>query len=109
MGDAVVALNVSGREFRVLRSTLMSLPGPLAVLAGGAFPTTADADDRPYVECDPDLFPYIINYLRRRRAFLPPDFSRWEELRVEFDFYSFELPPDAAELQQQQEAARQAL
>eukprot|EP00665_Eupelagonemidae_sp_cell47_P010221 gene10221-946_t len=90
-----MTLNVGGRDYRLLRSTLAACEGPLAVVARADIPPAADERGHPYIDGDPELFRYVVNYLRRRRAFVPAGFSRWAELRAEFDFFALPFPDDA--------------
>eukprot|EP00662_Eupelagonemidae_sp_cell21_P003291 gene3291-52924_t len=101
--DRMVSISVGGKD------TLASHGGMLKGIAEGSVPSTADASGRPILECDPDLFKYVANFLRRGKAFLPPEFALWDELRAEFDFLGLPFPQDAQNAQQGvQEAKREA-
>eukprot|EP00662_Eupelagonemidae_sp_cell21_P033368 gene33368-24052_t len=67
----------------------------LAGIADGSIPCDAG---RPFLECDGDLFLHVVNFLRRGKAFVPADFSRWEELHADLPF-----PEDATAVEQAQQ------
>mmetsp|Transcript_73995 Transcript_73995/g.207703 ORF Transcript_73995/g.207703 Transcript_73995/m.207703 type:complete len:192 (+) Transcript_73995:55-630(+) len=68
-----VKFNVGGRVFEVLREPTLSLhPGTL-------LSTLADehsGDDPIFVEANPELFPYILEYLRSRSIHIPLTVSK---------------------------------
>ena len=73
-GSGPIKLNVSGREMDIARSTLLTVKDSLlaAKFSGNA---PLDTKGRVFLDRDPDIFNYMINYLRSDRKELPQDVS----------------------------------
>jgi hypothetical protein len=67
-----ITINVGGRRFTTLRSTLTGQSSFFAGLLSGAWPEQAcQINGEPFVDANPDLFDHVLNYLRRS---FPPIF-----------------------------------
>lgn len=68
-----VKFNVRGRVFEVLREPTLSLhPGTLM----STLAEEHSGDDPVFVEANPELFPYILEYMRSRSIHIPLTISR---------------------------------
>lgn len=69
----VLALNVGGTHFDVLRATLTCIPGLLATKFGGEWDKSLprDATGRFFLDEDPELFCELVRYLRDYNRSLP--------------------------------------
>ncbi|XP_043927727.1 potassium channel regulatory protein [Protopterus annectens] len=84
----VVNLNVGGVKYATLNSTLRKYPGSkLARLAEGNDADFRLINGQVFVDRDGDLFRYFLDYLRTGQLSLPSDFSEYERLIREADFY----------------------
>jgi len=63
MDTEIVKLNVGGKGFMTLKSTLMNSPWFVALLSG-KFKTEKINKDVYFIDRDPDIFPAVLNYLR---------------------------------------------
>lgn len=69
--SSVIDLNVGGRYFTTLLSTLTKDPDSmLAAMFSGRHPVSKDKDGRYFIDADGDVFSHIIEYLRFQK--LPP-------------------------------------
>ena len=96
MGDAVVTLNVGGIVHTTTRSTLSKFPDSmLGALMSGKFPVTQDENGHIFIDRDGAIFRHILNFLRSTRLALPSDFTDYDLLLVEADFYQINPLIDA--------------
>ncbi|KAJ6659662.1 hypothetical protein lerEdw1_018631 [Lerista edwardsae] len=83
----VVILNVGGLKFTTWPSTLQQFPeSRLARMLGGNDREFRLVNGQFFVDRDGVLFSYILDFLRTRQ-FLPSDFSDYQRLQREADFY----------------------
>ncbi|XP_063813118.1 potassium channel regulatory protein [Pseudophryne corroboree] len=85
----VITLNVGGMKFSTLTSTLMRIPeARLAHILDGSDQDFKIVNGQYFVDRDGTLFSYILDYLRTSRLTLPSDFSDYERLQREAEFYN---------------------
>lgn len=61
----VVELNVGGTIFQTFRSTLVKFPDSMiAAMFSGRHPLARDKEGRPFLDRNPELFVYVLEYLR---------------------------------------------
>ncbi|CAD2222260.1 hypothetical protein AGDE_01526 [Angomonas deanei] len=86
-GKEPIALTVGGRLYMTTKQVLRpygDTPLFSPMLAGREKPL----DDGSYfVDGDPDLFRYILNYMRYKKLLLPDNFAEWELLEEELQHY----------------------
>ena len=82
--DHVIAIDVGGRVFKVLRPTIMKYPeSTLAlVLAGKDLQNLVIVDKTYFFDRNPDYFAVVLDYMRNGKLFLPPNLSR-EQMTAE--------------------------
>ncbi|XP_040514556.1 potassium channel regulatory protein [Gallus gallus] len=96
----VVALSVGGVRFVTRPCTLLQFPeSRLARMLGGDDPEFKLVNGEFFVDRDGALFSYIMDFLRTLQVSLPADFSDFQRLRREAEFY--ELYPLAELLGQE--------
>lgn len=59
-----IGLNVGGKIFYTSKSTLTSQEGFFTTLFSSSIPTETDNDGNIWIDRDPEIFPYILNFLR---------------------------------------------
>ncbi|XP_071990604.1 potassium channel regulatory protein [Engystomops pustulosus] len=96
----VITLNVGGMKFSTMTSTLLRLPeSRLARMLDGSDPDIRIVNGQYFVDRDGALFSYILDYLRTSQLTLPSDFSDYERLQREAEFY--QMPSLAEKLGQE--------
>ncbi|XP_068021404.1 potassium channel regulatory protein [Melanerpes formicivorus] len=96
----VVALNVGGVRFVTLASTLLRFPDcRLAQMVSSDGREAGLVSGELFVDRDGTLFSYILDFLRTLQVSLPPDFSDYQRLQREAEFYG--LSPLADLLKQE--------
>ncbi|XP_033001448.1 potassium channel regulatory protein [Lacerta agilis] len=84
----VSILNVGGVKFTTWRSTLQQFPeSRLARMLGGNDLECRLVNGQFFIDRDGVLFSYILDFLRTRQLSLPCDFSDYQRLQREADFY----------------------
>ncbi|XP_073518788.1 potassium channel regulatory protein [Phyllobates terribilis] len=84
----VITLNVGGMKFTTLPSTLLRFPeSKLAHMLDGSDRDFRIVNGQYFVDRDGTLFSYVLDYLRTSQLTLPSDFSDYERLLREADFY----------------------
>ncbi|NXJ14860.1 KCNRG protein, partial [Odontophorus gujanensis] len=100
-GREVITLSVGGVRFVTRPRTLLQFPeSRLARMLGGDDPEFKLVNGEFFVDRDGALFCYIMDFLRTLQVSLPTDFSDFQRLRREAEFY--ELYPLADLLGQEQ-------
>ncbi|KAG9491853.1 hypothetical protein GDO78_000383 [Eleutherodactylus coqui] len=95
----VITLNVGGMKFSTLTSTLLRFPeSKLVHMLDGSDQDFRIINGQYFVDRDGTLFNYILDYLRTAQLTLPSDFSDYERLQREAEFY--QLPSLAEQLGQ---------
>jgi hypothetical protein len=61
-------LNIGGRRFEVLRSTLMK-SGALSDMISGTLLWAAEPDGSYFLDTDPDAFEHVLRFMRRPSIF----------------------------------------
>lgn len=83
-GD-IVHLNVGGHRFSTSRQTLTVVPDTFfTALLSGRIPTLKDETEALFIDRDPRLFSYILNYLRNRSVSLHPNALSWKRTDSNF-------------------------
>ncbi|XP_056416340.1 potassium channel regulatory protein [Hyla sarda] len=96
----VITLNVGGMKFTTLTSTLLRFPeSKFAHLLDGSDRDFRIVNGQYFVDRDGTLFNYILDYLRTSQLTLPSDFSDYERLQREAEFY--QIPSLAEQLGQE--------
>ncbi|XP_075054066.1 potassium channel regulatory protein [Mixophyes fleayi] len=84
----VITLNVGGLKFSTLTSTLMRVPeAKFTRMLDGSDQDFKIVNGQYFVDRDGTLFSYILDYLRTSQLTLPSDFSDYERLQREAEFY----------------------
>ncbi|NXC45699.1 KCNRG protein, partial [Penelope pileata] len=84
----VVALSVGGVRFVTRAATLLQFPGSrLARMLSGDDQEFKLVNGEYFVDRDGALFSYIMDFLRTLQVSLPADFSDFQRLRREAEFY----------------------
>ncbi|KAM4701008.1 potassium channel regulatory protein [Discoglossus pictus] len=84
----VVTLNVGGMKFSTYPSTLLKFPeSRLAHMLDGSDRELRIVNGHCFVDRDGSLFGYILDYLRTSQLTLPSDFSDYDRLQREAEFY----------------------
>ncbi|XP_018425010.1 PREDICTED: potassium channel regulatory protein [Nanorana parkeri] len=87
----VVTLNVGGTKFTTFASTLQRFPDSrLAHMLDGGDRDFRLVNGQYFVDRDGSLFSYILDYLRTSQLTLPSDFSEYERLQREAEFYQLQ-------------------
>ncbi|XP_063300910.1 potassium channel regulatory protein [Pelobates fuscus] len=87
----VVTVNVGGTKFTTFPSTLMRFPeSRLAHMLDGSDREFRIVNGQVFVDRDGTLFSYILDFLRTSQLSLPPDFSDYERLQREAEFYQLQ-------------------
>lgn len=86
--DHVIAIDVGGRVFKVLRPTVMKYPeSTLAlVLTGKDLQNLVIVDKTYFFDRNPDYFAVVLDYMRNGKLFLPPNLSQ-EQMLAEAVFW----------------------
>lgn len=96
MCDSVITLNVGGVLYTTTKSTLSKYPDSmLGAMISGKFPMTKDQHGHLFIDRDGQIFRHILNFLRSTRLALPTQFSDYDLLLVEADFYQISPLIDA--------------
>ncbi|XP_078088227.1 putative potassium channel regulatory protein [Mustelus asterias] len=85
----VVILNVGGMKFTTFTATLKRYQdSKLARVLEGGDPDFRVVNGQLFVDRDGGLFRYVLDFLRTRQITLPPEFSDYDRLIREADFYN---------------------
>jgi len=89
--DHVIAIDVGGRVFKVLRPTVMKYPeSTLAlVLTGKDLQNLVIVDKTYFFDRNPDYFAVVLDYMRNGKLFLPPNLSQ-EQMLAEAVFWKMD-------------------
>ncbi|NXE21378.1 KCNRG protein, partial [Ardeotis kori] len=91
----VVTLSVGGVRFVTRASTLQQFPeSRLARMLNDDDREFKLVNGEYFVDRDGTLFSYIMDFLRTLQVSLPPDFSDYQRLQREAEFYGFHLLAD---------------
>jgi hypothetical protein len=72
--DEIITINVGGRHFTTFKSTLLRFSHSLlARMVSGSIPMRKDRDSRIFLDRDPNLFDFILQYLRSSKIDLTDD------------------------------------
>ena len=87
-----VALNIGGTLYRTTRGTLCRCEGSMLERMFNRSPddplrAVADSSGQYFIDRDGPLFRHILNYLRDGRLAIAFDFSDYDQLIAEADFY----------------------
>jgi len=88
-GPMVVKLNVGGRLYMTTETTLNSRGGQ-HMLAALTRHSSAKVDDAIFIDRDPDIFRWVLNYLRGSEALPRRQTNEFTMLREEAAFFSLE-------------------
>lgn len=97
--EGIVGLNLAGTTFYTLRTTLTYMTDSYFKLllegdkADGLLEVDKHGHEIFFIDRDPALFNYILQYLRKLKLNLPPfssDPALWRDLRDEAMFYGLE-------------------
>ncbi|KAH7815673.1 putative BTB/POZ domain-containing protein KCTD7/14 [Monocercomonoides exilis] len=91
--DEVILLNVGGKNFSTLRSTLTRYEDSmLSAMFSGRHHLGKDNDDRIFIDRDPDIFSMILEFLRTGIIPMPKNNEEEELLRREMDYFALGPP-----------------
>ncbi|XP_022111282.1 BTB/POZ domain-containing protein KCTD6-like [Acanthaster planci] len=86
--EDLVTLNVGGCLHTTTITTLTRFPDSmLGSMFSGRLPTSRDSHGHYIIDGDGPTFRHVLNFLRRSALCLPADFSEWDLLAAEADFY----------------------
>ncbi|KAM4795257.1 potassium channel regulatory protein [Rhinophrynus dorsalis] len=84
----VVNLNIGGMKYSTFPATLLKFPeSRLAQMLDGSDREFRIINGHYFIDRDGHLFSYILDYLRTSQLALPSDFSDYERLQREAEFY----------------------
>lgn len=97
MSDDLLTLNVGGVQYTTTRNTLLRYPESMLgkMFDGNFVPSCKDKDGNHFIDRDGELFRYVLNFLRSGRLKLPHNFTDFELLENEADFYQIPALIDA--------------
>ena len=83
-----VAVDVGGREFKIMRNTVMKYPNcTLVKVITGVDPTSALLEGGTYFfDRNPDYFSVLVDYMRTGKVFLSPTLNQ-EQFTIEAEFW----------------------
>ncbi|XP_022810466.1 uncharacterized protein LOC111347492 [Stylophora pistillata] len=86
---SAIKLNVGGKIYKTTQETLRKDPNSmLCAMFSGRFELKQDEEDGAYfIDSDPELFRYILNYLRKGELHFPEDKAIRKDLLAEAKFY----------------------
>lgn len=85
---SVIDLNIGGHCYSTSPDTIMKYPeSKLSTMFNGETPAEKDSEGRFFIDRDGALFRYVLNFLRSGVIGLPQDFSDYQQLLQEADFY----------------------
>ena len=106
--DNVLQLSVGGKQFKTLKSTIASCPRMVDLCYLGKMNKEMSEGGRVFIDRDPELFPYILTFLRnrveglslanaaanvanlQRHVHLPNERRKLRDLYVEAKFFGLE-------------------
>ncbi|XP_072018527.1 uncharacterized protein [Amphiura filiformis] len=84
----IVNVNVGGHVYTTTKNTLCRFPDSmLGCMFSGTLPSALDKEGNYFIDRDGTLFRYVLNFLRTSRLVLPKNFTEYELLGAEADFY----------------------
>lgn len=87
----ILRLNVGGYIYTTTRSTVGKYPDSmLGVMFKGDIPSKTDQDGNYFIDRDGQMFRYILNFCRSGKLCLPQNFSEFDLLENEADFYQIQ-------------------
>ena len=87
----IVKLDVGGSKYKTSLTTLQMYPNSyLGQLFSGKFESATNEDGEYFIDGNGDMFKYILDFLRRDKLMLPDDFTEYELLSGEADFYQIQ-------------------
>ena len=87
----IIRLNVGGVIHTTTRMTLCTYPeSMLGAMFSGDFGATMDENGHYFIDRDGEIFKHVLNFLRSNRITLPEDFTEWDLLLSEADFYQIQ-------------------
>jgi len=89
--EQIITLNVGGTTFSTQHKTLMSVPSLLKAMFSGRLELFPLEDGSYFIDRDPKLFRYIINYLRSGVVTWPSNEKQKKMIMEEFDFFNIEF------------------
>ncbi|XP_072018419.1 BTB/POZ domain-containing protein KCTD21-like [Amphiura filiformis] len=84
----IITLNVGGHIYTTTKTTLTSYPDSmLECMFSGKLPSAVDKQGNYFIDRDGTVFRHVLNFLRTSRLVLPMNFTEYELLGAEADFY----------------------
>ena len=112
----IITINVGGRKFVTLESTLTSQSTYFTALLSDRWEESLpQVDGQPFIDADPAIFEHILNFLRRS---IPPlfwtrtngfDYSLYSTLYREAEYFGIEALAEWISKQQYQQCVRTSL
>ena len=94
--NQIIRLNVGGVIHTTTRTTLCTYPeSMLGAMFSGDFGANVDENGHYFIDRDGEIFKHVLNFLRSNRITLPEDFTEWDLLLSEADFYQIQPMIDA--------------
>ena len=85
--NQIQKINVGGQIFTTTKQTLSPISIALAWDLPGFVKPMTDGDGNIFIDRDGEMFGYILNFCRHQKLILPEDFSRFELLEKEAEYY----------------------
>jgi len=86
--DQLILLNVGGKYFTTYHKTLTNYPSLLKAMFSGRIELYPLEDGSYFIDRDPDLFSYVLSYLRHGEVIWPTDTKKIKEVIEELDFFN---------------------
>ena len=80
-------INVGGQIFTTTKQTLSPICIALGLDLPGFVKPMTDGDGNIFIDRDGEMFGYILNFCRHQKLILPEDFSKFELLEKEAEYY----------------------
>ncbi|KAK3106056.1 hypothetical protein FSP39_011761 [Pinctada imbricata] len=92
----IVRLNVGGVNYTTTRATLCTYPDSmLGAMFSGNYGFTKDEHGCCFIDCDGTMFKHILAFLRSNSLILPQNFTEFDLLKNEAEFYQIQPLLDA--------------
>jgi len=91
--EQIVSLNVGGTIFCTSYETLVKTPSMLQAMFSGRHELHPKKDGTHFFDRDPQIFKYVLNFLRNGKIIWPEDRRLKKLIQVEFDYFAIDYDP----------------
>lgn len=85
--NQIQKINVGGQIFTTTNQTFSMISSGLGLGLYGFGKPMKDGDGNVFIDRDGEMFGYILNFCRHKKLILPEDFSKFELLEKEAEYY----------------------